>query len=216
MTGSATYLLHSRVPVAPGAKFPVGAQLARRDREGGHGHATFVALAGDEVMELTAFASLAELPAVLAVRTEAERGVAPWLTGEWRHEILGHVEDVIAAPQAITAAPMVEMRHIEVPPPVYAEYRQWRERTIYEAVRQRSEIDDFRSYQSVLSTEPGVMFVVGFSAEPARYAEVYRTQQYQEILREAGSRYIAQGLSGLRCTLYARPQVAEELDRRAA
>jgi hypothetical protein len=204
------------VPAASGLGITVAKQLSRRDRAGVRGHATFVSLQDDEVMELTAFGSLEELPGVLAARADAERGVVPWIAGEWRHEILNHVEDVMPGADPISGSPMIEMRHIEVPPPVYAEYRAWRERTIYEAVRGRPEIDDFRSYQSVLSTEPGVMFVVGFSGDPVLYSEVYRTAEYQEILRQAGNRYIAQGLSGLKCRIYGRPDVVERMERPAA
>ena len=153
---------------------------------------------------------------MLAERAELERGVIPWLAGEWRHEILTHVEDVVPGPGAISTAPMVEMRHIEVPPPVYAEYRGWRERTIYPAVRGRPEIGDFRSYQSVLSSSPGVMFIVGFFEEPERYREVYRTPEYRGVLEEAGNRYIAQGLAGLLCKTYARPHILEHRTERAA
>lgn len=216
MTSSASYLLRSRIAVSPAHALTVGETMARRDRADGRAHATFVALDQDEVLELTAFEALSDLPSVLADRADAERSVTPWLTGEWRHDILGHVEDVIGGPGAITAAPMVEMRHIEVPPPVYPEYRGWREQTIYQAVRNRPEIDCFRSYQSVLSTQPGVMFVVGFSAETEAYWDVYRTPEYRAILDQAGSRYIANGLSGLECKTYARPAVLADRQARAA
>lgn len=167
-------------------------------------------------MELTAFESLGDLSAVLAERVELERAVMPWIAGEWRHEILVHVEDVVPGGRSITDAPMVEMRHIEVPPPLYAEYRVWRERTIYRAVRGRPEIESFYSYQSVVSTTPGVMFVVGFSGDPTPYWEIYRTPEYLAILEEAGSRFIAQGPSGLQCKTYGRPEIIMARREKAA
>lgn len=212
MTNSARLILHSRAPVAPEHKFTVAKRMSGRDRTGRDAHGTFIALEGSDIMELTAFDSLEALADVLADRTDIERAVASRLTGEWRHEILGHVEDLMPGEASITTAPMVEMRHIEVPPPLYGEYRDWREATIYKTVGGRQEIDDFRSYQSVLSTTPGVMFIVGFSAELARYRTVYQQPAYQDILKQAGSRYIAGGPSGLDCRTYARPDVAAALE----
>jgi hypothetical protein len=207
MSNSATYLLRSRVLALPGRKLQAAGRLSSRDRDGERSHAAFAAFDGDEIMELTAFRNLDELPAVMAERAEAERGLTSWLAGEWRHDILGYVEDVIPGHGGITKSPMVEMRHIEVNPALYSEYRTWREQTIYLSVRGREEIDDFRSYHSVLSTNPGVMFIVGFSSEPERYREVYKTSEYLNILKEAGSRYIVQGLDGLECKIYGRPHV---------
>ncbi len=209
MTLSAAYLLHSRIQASPGLKLRVATQISRRDREGVQGHATFVSLTDDEVMELTSFENLEQLSSVLVARIEMERGVSAWLATEWRHEILGYVEDVVPGPGAISNSPMVEMRHIEVPPPVYSEYRMWRQQSIFNAVKGRPEIDDFRAYQSVLSVEPGVTFVVGFSGDSESYSEIYKTPEYQEFFRESSSRYMAQGIASLKRKIYARPYVVE-------
>ncbi|PTW62034.1 hypothetical protein C8N35_10166 [Breoghania corrubedonensis] len=211
MTSPAQYLLYSHVPVQSGQKLELANRLAGRDRTGSRAHATFAALDDDVVMELTAFESLDTLGGVLAERADAERAAVANLAGEWRHEILAHVEDLVPGEGAITAAPMVEMRHIEVPPPLYSEYRAWRERTIYADLRERPEIDDFRSYQSVMSTRPGVMFVVGFSVNPAIYRGAYQTPSYTDILKQAGQRYIAGGPAGLDCRIFARPDAFADL-----
>ena len=205
MTGSAQYLLYSYAEVAAPHQLAVASRLAGRDRDGPWGHASFAALEGHAVMELTALVSLDDLPGVLSERADVERAVASRMAGEWHHAVLAHVEDLVPGRDAITASPMVEMRRIEVPPPVYGDYRDWRERTIYAALRDRAEIDDFRSYQSVISTEPGVMFVVGFSGDPQAYQAIYQTPTYRGILNEAGARYIAGGLAGLDCRSFARP-----------
>jgi hypothetical protein len=211
MSNSAPLILYSRVAASRERHGDVVRRLAARDDDGPRAHATFAALETDDVMELTSMRSLDELSSVLADRVDVERSVHPWLAGEWRHEILGHVEDVIGGGAALISSNLIEMRHIEVPPPVYAEYRNWRERTIYQAVQRRPEIDDFRSYQSVLSARPGVMFIVGSSVDVDQYRDVYRSAEYVEILKEAGSRYIANGLAGLDCHIFLRKRASTAL-----
>jgi hypothetical protein len=206
MTHPAQYLLHSRVDVTDGQKLPVANRLSGRDRTGPQAHATYAALQGHTVMELTAFESLGALAGVIAARADAERSVTTHLKGEWRHEILCYADAFRETSNTITPAPMIEMRHIEVPPPVYCEYRDWRERTLYAALRDRPEIDDFSAYQSVLSTRPGVTFIVGFSQEPAIYRAAYQTPLYRDILRQANARYIASGQNGLQCQIFVRPE----------
>lgn len=206
MINPAHYLLYSYVDVVEGEKIPVAKRLSGRNRTGPRGHATYAALQGHTVMELTAFESLDALAYVMAERADAERSVTSHLAGEWRHEVLSYVETLKEAENSITSAPMLEMRHIEVPPPVYTEYRDWRERTIYSALRNCHEIDDFRAYQSVLSSQPGVTFIVGFSQTPAVYRAAYETPLYLDILRQADARYIVGGHDGLKCRIFVRSE----------
>ncbi|MGW7342673.1 hypothetical protein [Streptomyces sp. NPDC054854] len=64
-------------------------------------------------------------------------------------------------------------------------------------MRTADEVEVFEAYHSVLSTEPGVMFVSGFSCDPAEYTAVFTSPRYQEIVRQAGDRFIAVGERGL-------------------
>ena len=204
MTQSASYLLLTRSRAASGLAERLADRLASQDRPGPRAHATFLAHDRETTLELTAFEDIRELGCVLARRTELERGVSNWLAGDWRHEVLRHVEDVVPGTNALTLARQLELRFIEVPPALYAEYREWREGTIYEAVRRRPEITDFRSYHSAVSMRPGVTFVVGFDCDVKDYQTVYENDRYRSILREVGDRFIAGGLGNLVTEIFER------------
>lgn len=158
----------------------------------------------DVMLDLTAFERLEQLDEILASRREFEAEASGLLRGDWRRQILTHVEDVKPGTGPLPASPGLELRHIEVPPPVYPEYRDWRARTIFPAVKKRSEVEQFLAYHSVVSGAPGVMFIVGFSCDDADYTQVYETPEYREILRQAGGSFIAGGLSGLDTRIYHR------------
>lgn len=56
----------------------------------------------------------------------------------------------------------------------------------------------------MISGQPGVMFIAGFSGDPAEYQEVFETDRYREIVRQAGSNYITGGMDGLYTRNYSR------------
>ncbi|MEU9009331.1 hypothetical protein AB0D12_05995 [Streptomyces sp. NPDC048479] len=81
-------------------------------------------------------------------------------------------------------------------------YREWRDRTIFDVVRTHDEVEVFLAYHSLLSTEPGVLFVSGFSVEPDVYQAVFTSPRYQDIVKQAGDTYITD--RGLYTRIYAR------------
>jgi hypothetical protein len=123
---------------------------------------------------------------------------------DFSRQLLHFVEAPKPIPTALPQTPYVQLRHVEVPPPVYRKYRSWRAETIFDVVLTSPEVETFSAYHSVFSSEPGVMFVSGFSCSPAEYDAVFRSSRYQEIVRQAGDRYITGGQNGLYTRMYSR------------
>ena len=193
------------VAADPAASGPLAERfLAERETDARSPRAVYRSPAGDRIVELIALDGFAALPAVLAARDRFATEVAPWLASDWHAQLLAHAEDLTPGPERLPRSPGLELRHIEVPLRVHAEYLTWRRATLFPEVAGRPEIDEFTAYHSVLSTRPGVTFVVGFSAEPAAYLALYQTAAYREVLRQAGSRYIAGGLGALHTELFER------------
>lgn len=124
------------------------------------------------------------------------------MQSDWRHQVLSLEESIIPFNPILSISPFLQLRHIEVPLRVYSQYLNWRKETIFNHVKQQADIDFFLSYHSVLSTEPGVMFLSGFSCDPAVYLNLFNNEKYKEIVREAGDKYISGGEKGLYTHLY--------------
>lgn len=200
---SSKYLLASEVFTVPGK----AAQVARKwadqrppsfvvDRK------VYEALDGSSALELIALPGL-----------ECVAELAPWwkqnwdaigidLHGDFRRQLLEFVEAPKDTSEALPSTPYVQMRHVEVSPPAYRDYLAWRDRTIFDVVRKAEEVEVFLAYHSLLSTEPGVMFVSGFSCEVDKYTSVFSSPAYQEIVRQAGDQYITGGERGLYTKVY--------------
>lgn len=158
----------------------------------------------DTLLELTALGDITDLDEERSFFSPLSAELAPLIQGDFRRQVLEFVEAPKDSETAIPATPYVQLRHIEVPPAVSGAYREWRERTIFDVVRRASEVEVFLAYHSLVSTEPGVMFISGFSVEPDRYAAVFTTEEYQDIVRQAGSQFISGGERGLYTTIYRR------------
>lgn len=166
--------------------------------------ALYRSLEGSTLLELAPLGGLGELEALRADWSGLWDALAPLAESDFRRQVLDFVEAPKPAATPLPETPYVQMRHIEVPPAVYGDYRAWREETIFDVVRGADEVEAFHAYHSLLSTEPGVMFVSGFSCDPERYNAVFTDARYQEIVRQAGDRYITGGERGLYTTIYAR------------
>lgn len=156
------------------------------------------------LLELTPVADVCELRELRDSFRDLSGVLAGGLEGDVRRQLLEFVEAPKPTDTAVPRTPYVQLRHVEVIPRVYDNYRDWRERTIFDVVRNASEIDVFLAYHSLVSTEPGVMFLSGFSCDPDEYAAVFASEQYREIVRQAGTRYITGGERGLYTKTYAR------------
>lgn len=200
----ATTLLVTEVTTAPGALDSAAKEWARLRADDGSGSVLYRALDGDALMELTPLAGLDALAAEVELFDRQFAELAPHVAGDFRRQVLRFVEAPKSTDDAVPATRYVQLRHIEVPPAVFADYRRWREGTIFDVVRHADEVEVFLAYHSLLSTEPGVMFMSGFDTTPERYGAVFTSPRYQEIVRQAGSAYIAGGERGLYTTIYER------------
>lgn len=124
------------------------------------------------------------------------------LQGDFRRQLLLFVEAPKDVNEPLPKTPYIQMRHVEVKPAVYRDYLAWRDRTIFNVVRNAPEVEAFLAYHSVISSEPGVMFVSGFSCEVERYSSVFNSADYKKIAAEAVNTYITGGERGLYTKIY--------------
>lgn len=199
---AASFILVSRFPIEHDALTTLRARLVDD-----HSIRFLVDLEQQELLQLRAYSDLAAFTAEAAELEGDWERFSGYLTGDVRRELLRYVE----APKDIDAplpqTDYLQLRHIEVPPQRMQAYRQWREATIFEVVRAHDEVEAFLAYHSLISGQPGVMFLAGFSGDPLAYQQVFSSARYQTIVREAGNSYIAGGREGLYTRIYARPQV---------
>jgi hypothetical protein len=200
---STPVLLITEVTPKPGAALRVarawnalpGAGTVRERR-------IYAALDDSAVLELAALETL-DAAATLATSWQAAWDLLGQdLASDFRRQLLTFVEAPKDTPAALPPTPYVQLRHVEVPPGNFADYRAWRERTIFDVVRGAPEVEVFLAYHSAISTEPGVMFVSGFSGDVDRYSAVFSSTRYQQIVREAGDQFITGGHNGLYTRIY--------------
>jgi hypothetical protein len=169
------------------------------------GHQLYRNLQADTLLELTAVTDdLAELATLRQSWIDLWPQLSDYLTGDYRRQLLHHVESPKPSTGSLPAGKYLQLRHIEVAPAVYQDYRAWREETIFDVVRNSPVVKSFDAYHSVFSTEPGVMFVSSFDTTPQEYQAVFNSPRYQQIVQQAGDRFIVGGDRGLYTTTYQR------------
>ncbi len=205
---SSTLLVLNEVAVAPGKVDQVLAEWSElNQKEPVAGRALYRSTVDDNVLEITPVTDLAELGALNAVWQKLWESVSEDLVSDFRRQLLEFVEAPKDVADPLPQTPYVQLRHIEVKPREYTAYREWRESTIFDVVRRAEQVKAFLAYHSLLSTEPGVMFVSGFECEPEEYQKVFTSPEYQQIVQQAGDRYIVGGESGLYTRVYKRADV---------
>jgi len=162
----------------------------------------FVALDGDEVVELRSLEAELELNSLVVSLVPAAQRFSEHLAGDVRRELLEFVEAPKDTDRLLPETSYIQLRHVEVKPEAMEDYRQWREETIFDVVRGAEEVEVFLAYHSVISGQPGVMFVSGFSVNPDSYNAVFDSERYREIVRQAGDSYITGGTEGLYTKIY--------------
>lgn len=157
----------------------------------------------NQFLELIAIESLSAADLLIRDRGAFCRRMEPLMISDWRRQVLEYVETVKPQGGSLPRSRKLQVRHIEVPLSVKGEYSSWRSETIFNAIREASEVQTFTAYHTLLSTRPGVVFLSGFDHDSEVYMDrVFRTARYQEIVRAAGARYIAGGESGLSTAIY--------------
>ncbi|HEX4508824.1 MAG TPA: hypothetical protein VH328_02050 [Burkholderiaceae bacterium] len=196
-------LLLTEVTPGPGALGPLAAAWAAV-RIPDVQRALYVAHDESSVLELLALPDVASVATLRPHWETAREDLGPYLASDFRRQLLEFVEAPKSCSGPLPATPWLQLRHVEVPPAAHDDYLGWRDRTIFDVVRKASEVEVFLAYHSVVSTEPGVMFLSGFSADVQAYGSVFSSPRYQEIVREAGAQFITGGDKGLYTKIYRR------------
>jgi hypothetical protein len=191
-------LLISRYPTKPGAASSLAAVL--KPTVDGR---TLVALDADEVVTLEQLDAAEALDALRERLGPVAADFAHHLSGDIRREILDFVEAPKTGGSMLPDTPYIQLRHVEVNPDEHAAYLIWRDETIFEVVRNADAVESFVAFHSVVSGQPGVMFVSGFSVDPPTYSAVFSSERYSTIVQQAGDRFITGGTSGLYTKIYA-------------
>lgn len=157
-----------------------------------------------ELLQLRAYESPADFAASTGLLEADLERFASHMNADVKRELLAYVEAPKRCTSPLPETDYVQLRHVEVPPPRRAAYRAWREETIFQVVRDNAEVEVFLAYHSLVSSQPGVMFVSGFSGPVQDYKAVFENEKYREIVRQAGDQYITGGPGGLYTRIYQR------------
>ncbi|PMR66682.1 hypothetical protein C1I62_00715 [Streptococcus intermedius] len=127
---------------------------------------------------------------------------AKYMQSDFHQYIVGLVEDVIRRKQLIPKTKYMQLRSIEVPLSDIDSYLEWRKRRIFEFVKRNDKVTSFLAFHSVFSTVPGVLFVTEFEGNPDEYRASFLTDEYKQIIKEAGHDHIKSGEQGLQTFEY--------------
>jgi len=189
----------SRYKTRPGDEGEILSRLPAAD-----GRRVLKSTVNPEVVELRALnenLSLKEL--MFQAPSVGNSDIAQFLVGDVRREILSFVEAPKDCAELVPRTRFIQLRHVEVKPSMMAAYREWRERTIFDVVRGHAPAEIFLAYHSLISGQPGVMFVAGFDTDVETYTSAFTSPRYQEIVQQAGDTYITGGADGLYTEVYA-------------
>ena len=123
------------------------------------------------------------------------KDLSPYAASDIHQGIYGLVDVVKSRSTFIPATKYIQLRTIEVPLSDIDTYLEWRKNRIYKYVEKNNKVESFLSFNSVLATEPGVLFVSAFDGDPDEYRDSFLTDEYKEIIKEAGHDHIKGGLN---------------------
>lgn len=124
------------------------------------------------------------------------------MQSDFHQSIVGLVEEVLERKQLIPKTKYMQLRSIEVPLSNIDFYLEWRRRRIFEFVKRNDKVTSFLAFHSVFSTVPGVLFVTEFEGNPDEYRASFLTDEYKQIIKEAGHDHIKSGEQGLQTFEY--------------
>mgnify|MGYP006170662479 CR=1 FL=1 len=156
----------------------------------------------EKILEIVALESLDITRSLLSYFDMVMETVRDSLKSDFRRQLLSFVEAPRKTDGLLPSTQFLQLRHVEVLPPMYKAYRHWREETIFDVVRNAEVIELFLAYHSAISTEPGVMFLSGFNGDVDSYMKVFNSDRYKDIVQQAGNQYITGGEKGLYTRLY--------------
>lgn len=157
----------------------------------------------NELLELRAFESITAIAPYEEELETAFHIFAKDLAGDIRRELVKFVEAPIDSTNSLPETEYIQLRHVEVPAEKYNQYRRWREETIFNVVRDnKDKITCFSAYHSLISGQPGVMFISAFTGDKDIYKAAFTNERYQLIIQQAGDSYITGGNEGLYTRFY--------------
>jgi hypothetical protein len=120
--------------------------------------------------------------------------ISVYLESDFHQEVVGVVEEAVKRDTLIPKTKYMQLRHIEVPLSGIDTYLEWRKRRIFEYVKRNNKVVSFTAFHSVFSSTPGVLFISEFDANVEEYRNSFLTDEYKEIIKEAGHDHIKGGL----------------------
>lgn len=165
----------------------------------------------EEIVEIVGFDSVVPLSLFLEGEklNKDSRQIRELMTQDIRREILKIHTTVKGAEFQIPTAENLQIRFIEVPGVVLDEYFEWRKKTIFKHVEGREDVGSFLAYHSLVSSNPGVTFLVEYTGSYENLMEGFTSPQYREIVRQA-DRFIVGGNVNLSTKGYKRIFSAEK------
>ena len=157
----------------------------------------------NEILELRSFNDIKEIPWIEEELNSMFYQLSDILSGDVRRELLTFVESPINNPLSLPDSKYIQLRHVEVPAHNYSQYRKWRDETIFNVVREnKDKIESFEAFHSLISGQPGVMFISSFNVDKSIYCEPFTNSNYKNIVQQAGDNYITGGNDGLYTRIY--------------
>ncbi|WP_391088637.1 hypothetical protein [Vibrio sp. NH-UV-68] len=157
----------------------------------------------NELLELKAINKIEDISNLEKGLIDAFTVNQDYLSGDIKRELLRFIEAPIASESELPSTEFVQLRHVEVPAERYDDYLEWRERTIFNVVRDNADkINSFEAYHSLISGQPGVLFVSSFNGNVEEYMQPFNDENYKDIIKQAGDDYITGGDEGLYTRLY--------------
>ncbi|RRR99526.1 hypothetical protein [Glycomyces terrestris] len=202
---SATLLLVTELPVAADRRDEAAAAWSEHlAATPGKDRILYRCLEADTLLELRVLDGLDAIEATAPDADPLWTAVGPYAAGDFRRQVVRFVEAPKEPGTDLPQTPYVQLRYVEVKPPAYEAYRAWREETIFAVVRESEQVESFSAYHTAVSTQPGVLFVSGFSCPVEEYLAPFTDTRYKEIVAQAGDRYITGGPGGLYTRCYER------------
>lgn len=156
-----------------------------------------------ELLELRSFNDIKEISWDEGRLESVFHDLAKNLSGDIRRELIKFVESPINNNELLPQTKYIQLRHVEVPSNNYFEYRKWRDETIFNVVREnKDKIESFEAFHSLISGQPGVMFISSFNEDIKSYTEAFTNEKYKDIIKQAGDSYITGGNEGLYTKIY--------------
>lgn len=152
----------------------------------------------NQFIELISIESLSDVEDLIKDRYSMLEPIKDLITSDLHQQVFSLVESVKPSTNKLPVCEKLQLRYIEVPLSVKGNYLEWREDTIFDVVRNADEVKYFQAYNTILSTQPGVMFFSEYEGDTEHYMDaVFRTNRYKEIVKDAGDKYISGGVDGL-------------------